>query len=286
MSWATDLQPVEQALVDRQVTAALVEDVGAGDLTASLLPADAVAIARVVVREPAVLCGSAWVETVFAQLDDRVRISWAAEDGARMVPDQVVCELAGPARALLTGERTALNFLQTLSGTATLAARYVDAVAGTGATILDTRKTLPGLRLAQKYAVRCGGASNHRIGLYDAVLIKENHIRAAGSIAAAMAAAKSLVGGRSLMIEVEVENLDELAQALESGATRILLDNFDLDLLREAVSQAAGRAALEASGGVNLETIGAIAGTGVDFISVGQLTKDVRASDYSMLFET
>jgi nicotinate-nucleotide pyrophosphorylase (carboxylating) len=285
MSRVTDLQPVEQALVDRQVTAALVEDVGDGDLTASLLPADAVAVARIVVREPAVLCGSAWVETVFAQLDDRVRITWAAEDGARIVPDQLVCELAGPARALLTGERTALNFLQTLSGTATLAARYVDAVGGTGTTILDTRKTLPGLRLAQKYAVRCGGARNHRIGLYDAVLIKENHIRAAGSIAAAMAAAKSLVGDRSLMIEVEVENLDELAQALAAGATRVLLDNFDLALLREAVNQAGGRAALEASGGVNLDTIGAIAGTGVDFISVGQLTKDVRATDYSMLFE-
>jgi nicotinate-nucleotide pyrophosphorylase (carboxylating) len=284
MSLHAAMQPVDREALERQVTAALAEDVGEGDLTAALLPAGAVVTARIVAREAAVLCGRPWVDAVFARLAPDVRVDWSCDDGAQIAPGQVVCRLAGPARALLTGERTALNFLQTLSGTATLAARYVAAVAGTGATILDTRKTVPGLRLAQKYAVRCGGAQNHRIGLYDAILIKENHIHAAGSIAAAMAAAGSVVAGRDLMIEIEVENLEELAQALDAGAKRILLDNFDLDGLREAVRQTAGRAALEASGGVDLETVGAIAGTGVDFISVGQLTKDVRATDYSMRF--
>ena len=201
-----------------------------------------------------------------------------------MTAGQVDCELDGRARPLLSGERTALNFLQTLSGTASAAARYVEAVAGSGAVILDTRKTLPGLRLAQKYAVRCGGASNHRIGLYDAILIKENHIRAAGSIAAALRTAAAGASGR-VMIEVEVEDLDELDEALDAGAGRILLDNFDQSMLEHAVQRAAGRARLEASGGVNLQTVAAIARTGVDFISVGELTKDLKATDFSMLFE-
>ena len=269
--------------IAEQVAAALAEDIGSGDLTAGLVPGDAQVAARVVVREPAVLCGADWVDAVFRQLDPAIALKWRFADGERLADGDVVCTLQGPARAILSGERTALNFLQTLSGTATIAARYVDTVAGTSAVILDTRKTVPGLRLAQKYAVRCGGASNHRVGLYDAILIKENHIRAAGSIAAAMAAARA-AANPDVMIEVEVEDLDELDQALAAGARRVLLDNFGHAMLREAVERTAGAAALEASGGVNLETVRAIAETGVDFISVGQLTKDVRAVDYSMLF--
>ena len=268
-----------------QVSRALAEDLGSGDLTATLVPAAATVRARVLVREDAVLCGRSWFDEVFRQLDPEIDVAWAAGDGDRLTPGQVVCELDGRARPLLSGERTALNFLQTLSGTASAAARYVQAAAGTGAVILDTRKTLPGLRLAQKYAVRCGGASNHRMGLYDAILIKENHIRAAGSIAAALQAARASAGS-GVMIEVEVEDLDELNQALDSGAGRVLLDNFDQAMLLDAVRRAAGRARLEASGGVSLETVAAIAGTGVDFVSVGELTKDVRATDYSMLFES
>ncbi len=268
-----------------QVSRALAEDLGSGDLTATLVPAAATVRARVLVREDAVLCGRSWFDEVFRQLDPAIDVAWAAGDGDRLTPGQVVCELDGRARPLLSGERTALNFLQTLSGTASAAARYVQAAAGTGAVILDTRKTLPGLRLAQKYAVRCGGASNHRMGLYDAILIKENHIRAAGSIAAALQAARASAGS-GVMIEVEVEDLDELNQALDSGAGRVLLDNFDQAMLLDAVRRAAGRARLEASGGVSLETFAAIAGTGVDFVSVGELTKDVRATDYSMLFES
>jgi nicotinate-nucleotide pyrophosphorylase (carboxylating) len=239
----------------------------------------------VIVREPAILCGCPWFEAVFRQLDPAIELCWSAQDGQQLHPGQTVCELSGRARQLLSGERTALNFLQTLSGTASAAASYVAAVAGTGAMILDTRKTLPGLRLAQKYAVRCGGASNHRVGLYDAILIKENHIRSAGSIAAALAAAAASAAD-GVMIEVEVEGLDELGQALAAGARRILLDNFDTATLRAAVQMTAGRARLEASGGVSLETVRAIAASGVDFISVGQITKDVRATDYSMLFTT
>lgn len=273
----------DPADVAAQVRRALAEDVGAGDLTAALVPADAVAHAEVIVREPAVLCGSAWFEEVFRQLDAGIRVDWSASDGAHLAAGQRVCTVQGMARPVLSGERTALNFLQTLSGTASRAAQYVAAVAGTQATVLDTRKTLPGLRLAQKYAVRCGGASNHRIGLFDAVLIKENHIRAAGSIAAALRAAQAATSG-DVMIEIEVEDLAELGQALGAGATRILLDNFSLAQLREAVLLTAGRAELEASGGVSLESVREIALSGVDYISVGQLTKDVRATDYSMLF--
>ncbi len=269
--------------VTAQVRQALAEDLGGGDVTAGLVPAASEAHSEVVARESAILCGRAWFDEVFRQLDPAIVIDWLVDDGDSLQPGQRVCSLSGGARPLLSGERTALNFLQTLSGTATVAADYVAAVAGTRATILDTRKTIPGLRMAQKYAVRCGGATNHRMGLFDAVLIKENHIRAAGSIAAAMQAASSLVG-QGVSVEIEVENLAQLDQALAAGAIRILLDNFGNDVLREAVQRTAGQAKLEASGGVNLTTVSEVARTGVDFISVGQLTKDVAATDYSMLF--
>lgn len=266
------------------VALALAEDVGAGDLTAALIPEDARAEATVISRETAVLCGAAWFDAVFRQLDPRVTIDWRAADGDRIEPNQVLCTLRGPARPLLTGERTALNFLQMLSGTATLARRFADVVAGTGATILDTRKTLPGLRLAQKYAVRRGGCQNHRIGLFDAVLIKENHIMAAGSITNAIAAARRLHPG--VTVEVEVENLAELEEALAAGPDIVMLDNFDLATMAEAVRIAGGRVKLEASGNVSFDTVRQIAETGVDYISIGGLTKDVRAVDLSMRFRT
>ncbi|MFO1421106.1 MAG: carboxylating nicotinate-nucleotide diphosphorylase [Candidatus Competibacteraceae bacterium] len=266
------------------VALALAEDVGAGDLTAALIPEDARAEATVISRETAVLCGVAWFDTVFRQLDPRATVDWRAADGDRIEPNQVLCTLLGPARALLTGERTALNFLQMLCGTATLARRFADTVAGTGATILDTRKTLPGLRLAQKYAVRCGGCRNHRIGLFDAVLIKENHIMAAGSITQAIAAARRLHPG--VTVEVEVENLAELEEALAARPDIVMLDNFDLATMTEAVRIAGGRVKLEASGNVNFDTVRQIAETGVDYISIGGLTKDVRAVDLSMRFRT
>lgn len=259
---------------------ALAEDVGTGDLTAALVNADTQSKGRVICRETAVLCGTAWFEAVFRQVDASVDIEWHAHDGEPLLADQVVCELAGPARAILTGERTALNLLQTLSGTASMAAVYAEAVAGTGARVLDTRKTLPGLRRAQKYAVACGGGHNHRVGLYDAVLIKENHIAAAGSIEAALAAARQVAG--DAWIEIEVESIEQLKQALAAGAERLLLDNFSLDQLREAVDLNAGSARLEASGGVSLDTVRAIAETGVDDISVGSMTKDLRATDFSL----
>jgi nicotinate-nucleotide pyrophosphorylase (carboxylating) len=277
------LTEAEREALGRQVSAALDEDIGPGDLTAALVPAEARARARVVVRDhAAVLCGRPWFDAVFARLDPLIQVQWHSAEGAVMQHGQTVCTLQGPARTMLSGERAALNFLQTLSGTATRASQYVAATAGTQAVILDTRKTLPGLRHAQKYAVRCGGAQNHRIGLFDAILIKENHIRAAGSIRAALAAAG--VAGADVMIEVEVESLDELDEALQAGARRVLLDNFDDAGLRDAVALNAGRAALEASGGVSLETVRDIALTGVDYISVGGLTKDLVATDYSMLF--
>lgn len=273
--------------IERNVVAALAEDVGSGDLTAQLVPADRVTRATIVSREEAVLCGSAWFARCFGKLDPAISLTWKAADGDRVAPNQVLCELEGPARALLTGERTALNFLQLLSGVATKARQYADIVAGTRAQIVDTRKTLPGLRLAQKFAVKCGGGGNHRLGLYDAILIKENHILAAGSIAAAMAAAKNAaaaIGGQCKFIQVEVETLGELQQALDAGATMILLDNMSLVQMREAVAITAGRAVLEASGNVSLDTLRGIAETGVDRISIGALTKDVRALDLSMRF--
>ncbi len=265
------------------VQRALAEDLGSGDLTAALIPADRHARGHVLSREAAVLCGSAWFEEVFRQLDDCIRIQWLAQDGEPVRRDQMLCRLQGPARTLLSGERTALNFLQTLSGTATMVRRYAEAVQDTRAVILDTRKTLPGLRSAQKYAVRCGGASNHRMGLFDGILIKENHIMAAGNITAAVTTARRQ--GNKVPVEVEVENLDQLREALTAGADILLLDNFNPDTLREAVRITAGRAKLEASGGIDMAQLRIVAETGVNYISVGALTKHVCAIDLSMRFE-
>ncbi|MBI4985013.1 MAG: carboxylating nicotinate-nucleotide diphosphorylase [Rhodocyclales bacterium] len=269
------------AEVERNVLAALVEDIGGGDLTALLTPAGHRALGTVVSREDAVLAGRAWFDACFRRLDPRARVAWAAADGERVAAGQTLCEIEAATRALLTAERPALNFLQLLSGTATVTAAYVDAVAGTAARIVDTRKTLPGLRLAQKYAVRCGGGINHRLGLYDGILIKENHILAAGGVTAALAQAQRLATN-GIFVQIEVENLDQLAEALDAGARMILLDNMDLTQMRQAVGLTAGRAQLEASGGVNLESVRAIAETGVDRISIGSLTKDVRAIDLSL----
>lgn len=275
-----------KAAIGPGVAAALAEDVGAGDLTASLVDADAVVGATIIARESLVLCGEAWVNEVFRQLDENIIIDWYIGDGGRAEADDVICKIVGPARALLTGERTALNFLQTLSSTATTTAAFAKAVEGTCARVLDTRKTIPGLRLAQKYAVTCGGGVNHRVGLFDAILIKENHIKSAGSITAALQRAQD--AGGEVLIEVEVENHDELLEALDAGATRILLDNFSLDELKEAVatneSYGIVGAELEASGNVTLDTIREIAETGVDYVSTGALTKNIRAADLSMLF--
>jgi nicotinate-nucleotide pyrophosphorylase (carboxylating) len=268
------------------VSRAIAEDLGPGDLTAALLRSDKHAIARVIVREPATLCGRAWFDETFRQLDPRVRVAWLVDDGAVLVANDVVCEVTGPSPSVVTGERTALNFLQTLSGTATTVRALVDLVAGTGTRILDTRKTLPGLRLAQKYAVRCGGGENHRIGLYDAILIKENHIAALGSVTEAVRAARRQ--SPHVMIEVEVETLAQLREALATDADRIMLDDFPVDTMREAVAlrnaSSGKRQELEASGSVNADSLHAVAATGVDFISIGALTKHVRAIDFSMRF--
>lgn len=266
------------------VARALAEDVGTGDLTAGLIPAGALAAATVITREAAILCGRAWVDATFNQVDANTRVEWLANDGDRIEPNQLLCRISGPARSLLTAERPALNFLQTLSGTASVTRTFVDAVAGTGCRILDTRKTIPGLRLAQKYAVLCGGGTNHRVGLYDGILIKENHIAAAGSIAAAVGAARKL--DANVMLEVEVETSEELEEALAAGPDRILIDNFTLEDLRRAVARArehsGKRVELEASGNMTLATVRPVAETGVDFISIGSLTKHVRAIDLSM----
>ena len=273
--------------VQQCVAHALAEDIGTGDLTASLIPAEKQARAHVITREDATLAGTAWFDEVFRQLDREIRVRWLTEDGQRIVSNQRLCEIAGPARSILSGERAALNFLQLLSATATTTRQYVDAIAGTKCRILDTRKTIPGLRLAQKYAVLCGGGTNHRIGLFDAILVKENHIAAAGSIAAAVAAARKL--NDRVMLEVEVENFDELDQALDAGVDRVLLDNFSLDDMRRAVRVARAhrnsRVEIEASGNMALDGLRAVAETGVDFISVGGLTKHVRAVDLSMRFD-
>jgi len=280
------IERVDSQLIARQVAAALAEDLGAGDVTAALAPASQQVRAQIIAREPAILCGTDWVDATFQQLDAGIRLEWQVLDGGRLAADQPVLKLSGPARPILTGERTALNFLQTLSATAAAAARYVEAVAGTGCRILDTRKTLPGLRLAQKYAARCGGAQNHRLGLHDMVLIKENHIIAAGSISSAIATARRTTPG--IPVEVEVESLGELDQALTAGADIIMLDELSLDDMREAVkrnrSQGA-KAKLEASGSVTLATVREIALTGVDYISIGGITKHVQAVDLSMRFE-
>lgn len=277
--------PVPEQLIREQVQAALREDIGTGDLTAALIPQTAQAEATVICREPAVIAGRRWFELVFALLDEAVRIDWRVQEGEQVAADTTLCLLTGPARSLLSGERTALNFLQSLSATATTTRRYVDRVAGSGVRLLDTRKTIPGLRLAQKYAVTCGGGHNHRIGLYDGILIKENHIAAAGSIAEAVSQARLHAPG-AIPVEVEVENLDELQQALDAGADIMLLDNMSTEAMRKAVSLTAGRAKLEASGGITLESIAEVAATGVDYISIGALTKDIHAIDLSMRITT
>lgn len=274
--------PLPDAFIDSQVKLALLEDIGQADLTANLIPIDAVSNATLITREDATICGMQWFERVFKQLDASISLSWKAQDGDRVKANTVICELHGPARALLTGERTAMNFLQTLSGTATLSSIYSDAVAGLPVKILDTRKTLPGWRVAQKFAVKCGGCFNHRVGLYDGILIKENHIMAAGSISNAVNQAKALSAG--VPIEVEVENFSELEQALESGVDIIMLDNFGIDDLKQAVAINQGRAELEASGNITLDNIRRVAETGVDRISVGALTKDIKAVDLSLRF--
>lgn len=274
---------LDRATVEGLVALALAEDVGAGDLTAGLVPADAEASARVITRESGVLCGQAFVDATFRALDPALEVRWQHRDGDRIGAGEVLFTVAGRARPILTGERTALNFLQLLSGTATRARAYADRVANTGVRLLDTRKTIPGLRLAQKYAVACGGCHNHRIGLYDAFLIKENHIAACGGIAGAVAEARRQAPGKP--VEVEVESLAELAQALDAGADRVMLDNFSLALLAEAVALTADRAELEASGNVSEATLDAIAATGVHFISIGALTKAVEPLDLSMRFD-
>ena len=272
-----------QETIPIQVAAALREDIGGGDLTAALIPAERQGRATVITREAMVLCGQPWVDAVFRHIDPKVRVDWRLQDGMLAEPSQTLFSLDGPARSLLTGERTALNFLQALSATATVTRRFVDAIKGTNAVIVDTRKTLPGLRLAQKYAVKTGGGTNHRIGLYDGVLIKENHIMAAGGVKQALSFAQEITP-KGVPIQIEVETLDQLRDALDAGAKMILLDNFDLARMREAVTLNAGRAKLEGSGGVNLDTVRAIAETGVDRISIGALTKDINAIDLSMRF--
>lgn len=271
--------------IERNVTTALAEDVGACDWSALLTPGGQIASAQVVCRGSAVLCGQPWFDASFRRLDEGGTIRWAVAEGARVDAGNRVCSLRGDTRALVTAERTALNFLQTLSAVATATRQYVDAVAGTRAAIVDTRKTLPGLRLAQKYAVRIGGGVNHRLGLYDAMLIKENHIAAAGGVTAALAAAAKIARD-GVWTQIEVETLEQLKEALAAGAAMILLDNMDLESMREAVRITAGRATLEASGGVTLETVRAVAETGVDRISIGALTKDIKAVDFSLRFET
>jgi len=269
-------------LIARNVARALTEDIGDGDRTASLIAAGTRLKTSVLVRQQAIMAGRPWFDEVFRQVDPSVKIRWSVKDAESLQPDQELVRLKGPARSILTAERTALNFLQTLSGTATRANRYVQAVAGTGVHILDTRKTLPGMRLAQKYASRCGGAMNHRFGLYDAILIKENHIAAAGSISLAVTIAKNDHPG--IFLEVEVETLEQLAEAVAAGAHRVLLDNFDLDRLRDAAAKFRDRIDLEASGGVTLDTVRQIAETGVHYISTGDITKSVAAVDLSMRF--
>jgi nicotinate-nucleotide pyrophosphorylase (carboxylating) len=272
--------------IRRSVAAALAEDIGTGDISAELIDPDSVASATVITRQDGVFCGLAWADEVLAQVDPAIRSQWHVADGDQICAEQRLLDLTGPARGLLTAERNLLNFVQLLSGTATLAARYVEAIAGYPTTILDTRKTIPGLRLAQKYAVRCGGARNHRLGLYDAFLIKENHIAAVGSIGAAIARARVIAADRPVRVEVEIEVETEaqLLEALAAEADVIMLDNFDVAALSRAVEQTAGRARLEASGGVTLGNLAAIAATGVDYISVGEITKQIIPLDLSMRF--
>lgn len=269
-----------QAAFEQNILAALLEDVGTGDLTGMLVPQEPRAKARVIVREDAVLCGAPWFEGVMLAVDQDIEIDWQYAEGDLMTADSVVCTIEGSPRSLLTAERAALNFMQLLSGVASATRTYVDVIAGTNAAILDTRKTLPGLRQAQKYAVRVGGGKNQRMALYDGILIKENHIAAAGGVTRALENANALNAG--VTVQIEVETIAQLEEALAAGVQSVLLDNFDLDMMREAVKVNAGRALLEASGGINMQTVRAIAETGVDRISIGSLTKDVRATDYSL----
>lgn len=275
--------PISAALksdIERSVARALAEDIGSGDITAQLIPADRQAQAKIITREEAVICGQPWVEAVYRQLDASLKVRWLVSEGADTSPDQAVCELQGNARSLLTGERTALNFLQTLSGTATTARQYANLVKGTGIKVLDTRKTLPGLRLAQKYAVRVGGCHNHRIGLYDAFLIKENHIAACGGIAKSIAAARQIAPDKP--VEVEVENLEEFREALTAGADIVMLDNFSRADIEVAIGLKRGKVKLEISGNLDQENIRNLALKGIDFLSSGSLTKHCRAIDFSM----
>ena len=269
-----------QSCITDDVRRALIEDIGSGDITAALIPAERQAQATIISREPAILCGTAWADEVFRQLDPRTQVTWLAADGDRLQPNVPFCRITGPARSLLSGERCALNFIQTLSANATRSRHFADLIDGTQVKLLDTRKTLPGLRLAQKYAVTCGGCHNHRIGLFDAFLIKENHIAACGGIQAAVTQARAMAPGKA--VEVEVESLDELRQALDAGADIIMLDELSHDDMRSAVAITAGKARLEASGGINETTLRAVAETGVDYISIGSLTKDIQAIDLSL----
>ncbi|HEB83026.1 MAG TPA: carboxylating nicotinate-nucleotide diphosphorylase [Gammaproteobacteria bacterium] len=278
---------VPQSVIEENVFNALKEDIGEGDITAELIPPDNISLATVISREACVFCGLDWFEECYRQLDPEILIDWCVDDGDRVEPGQVLCTISGSSQNIVTGERTALNFVQTLSATATLAARYASEVEGTGAKVLDTRKTIPGLRLAQKYAVSCGGCENHRIGLYDAYLIKENHINACGGIAQAINEAQ--FRNPDIPVEIEVENLDELQLAITAGADRVLLDNFDLQQLKQAVNlchkDSGQKVVTEASGNITLKNIHEVAGTGVDYISIGALTKDIRAIDLSMRFD-
>jgi nicotinate-nucleotide pyrophosphorylase (carboxylating) len=277
------LLQVPHSVIEENVFNALKEDIGDGDITAELIPQENISLATVISREPCVFCGLDWFEETFRQLDDDILIDWCVDDGDRIDAGQIICTISGSSQNIVTGERTALNFVQTLSATATISALYASMLEGTATKVLDTRKTIPGLRMAQKYAVSCGGCENHRLGLYDAFLIKENHISACGSIASAVTEAR--FRNPELKVEVEVENMDELHQALDAGADRVLLDNFDLVTMKLAVELCAGRVITEASGNITLENIQQVAQTGVNYISTGALTKDIQAIDLSMRFD-
>jgi nicotinate-nucleotide pyrophosphorylase (carboxylating) len=274
---------VAQSIIEENVFNALKEDVGEGDITAELIPHDNISLATVISREACVFCGLDWFEETYRQIDEEILIDWCIDDGDHIDADQIICTISGSSQNIVSGERTALNFVQTLSATATLSAQYATKVADTETKILDTRKTLPGLRMAQKYAVSCGGCENHRLGLFDAFLIKENHINACGGITNAVSEAR--FHNPDLKVEVEVENTDELQQAIAAGADRVLLDNFDLKTLQQAVKTCKGKITCEASGNITIENINEVAKTGVDYISTGALTKDIRAIDLSMRFE-
>lgn len=274
---------VPQSVIEENVFNALKEDIGEGDITAELIPHGNISLATVISREPCVFCGLDWFEETYRQLDEAILIDWCVDDGDTLSPDHIICTISGSSQHILSGERTALNFVQTLSATASLSAQYAARVADTKTKVLDTRKTIPGLRMAQKYAVTCGGCENHRLGLYDAFLIKENHINACAGIKNAVNQAR--FQNPELKVEVEVENLDELQQAIDAGADRVLLDNFDIDTLKQAVEICEGKIITEASGNITLESISKVAETGVDYISTGALTKDIKAIDLSMRFD-